>query len=774
MSKVEENIELERIQFKSLLLQNPNYFGNFSESKYKPVKKIANNTTYEELTCVGFNPDLQIVEATIAIKRPLGYAGNLCYAGSNEFVRFFVDYGSGWVDEGVVSVNVHDIPDENDCLQQKNKPLTYVVTLQIDPEKYKCSHPFLPKVHAVLSWNVLPPVTVNIPPVWGNAMECNIQINPRKPIILDVFDDAKLKIPPEYEVVSDMPIPIPDPPALTLSDLAELYQGKLSAGNKSFQGEQTKVGSHRFGFTALKSMLVSNTFKEETITEKINEWKSLGIDFQAALSVLQKTKANVDYEEIECVGLDYNKESLIATFRVKRPYGYLGDLCRPGSFEHVAFWADWNNECRWTYLGTTSVKVHDFDDNLPTDGVCYFAYLPVSLNKLRKGCENPKISRIRAVLSWNDIPSTTDPEDLTYWGNRLDTHVQIRPGIVLDPGDHSLLVESIGSMPPCNINQATGLSSGDNITFTWSVEQSPFGGCILIKGDFPNKIDYLGTWSRIPRLKYRISVRALDPTGTPIGTPIPIINTFTVQVNSQLGGSMIPSHPVSQIADSDGFYEYLESDGANWLRVGDRLLAKWQPKPSEDDGKWEIVFEAKDALTGTSFRSIAYPCEDGTTRFSSNSIIVCLDNTEPKGGITIDLLSDSNFIESAVPTTPAIACGDFARKKYIIGRFSVTDDDSPPAVSNDPHFREFSLGLSPFPSSLFQVSSPSIPTSGIPLPLPPSPSFPRPLPSGIWQLNTDGLIKCGYVIYLTGSDRRNLNSAGYHRLVLASVGFCLI
>ena len=110
-------------------------------------------------------------------------------------------------------------------------------------------------------------MTVGIPPIWGNSLECNIQIKPRKPIIFDVFDDAKLKIPPEYEVVNDIPIPIPDPPPLTLAALAALYKDESSSKNKSSKEEQSKVESHRFGFPVLKRMLISDTFSEEKITD---------------------------------------------------------------------------------------------------------------------------------------------------------------------------------------------------------------------------------------------------------------------------------------------------------------------------------------------------------------------------------------------------------------------------------------------------------------------------------------------------------------------------
>src|SRR5262245_43436332 len=88
----------ERLQFKALLAGNPNYFGNFPEAGLKAVQVIAGNTSYEQVTCVGYNLNLSLLEATVQIKRPGGYGGSLCFKGSTEFVRFYVDYGSGWQD----------------------------------------------------------------------------------------------------------------------------------------------------------------------------------------------------------------------------------------------------------------------------------------------------------------------------------------------------------------------------------------------------------------------------------------------------------------------------------------------------------------------------------------------------------------------------------------------------------------------------------------------------------------------------------------------------
>ena len=103
------DVPVERAGFSKLIALNPNYFGNFTKSAYQPVNAIQNNTTYEEVTCIGFNPVTNVLEAVIQIKQPTGYAGDPCAAGSYEYVRFYVDYGSGFQDAGYVAVHVHEV-----------------------------------------------------------------------------------------------------------------------------------------------------------------------------------------------------------------------------------------------------------------------------------------------------------------------------------------------------------------------------------------------------------------------------------------------------------------------------------------------------------------------------------------------------------------------------------------------------------------------------------------------------------------------------------------
>ena len=356
-------LEKERKEFQKLLAINPNYFGNLSGSSFKPVKKILGNTFYEEVTCVGYNPALSLLEATVQIKRPGGYNGTLCLPGSTEYVRFFVDYGSGWVDAGLASFNAHDIPNALDCAKAPDKPLTYVVTLALDPQRHFCLFPLLPKVRAILSWQAVPQAgNPNWPPVWGNVLDDHIQIRPRPLIFADVLEAVpkdSLKQFPPLEEAKPVPIPLPDPPPLTLPELAKLYQAK----GKS---KAAAVEPHRFGLAHIQAAMASGS--QDALLAASSDWKAINIDLAGVIAALDQTKANVTYEELECLGLDYNLDRLIATFRVKKSNGYSGGPCSAGSQEYVAFWVDWNDTCQWTYLATVSVNVHDFAA-IPPEGL---------------------------------------------------------------------------------------------------------------------------------------------------------------------------------------------------------------------------------------------------------------------------------------------------------------------------------------------------------------------------------------------------------------------
>lgn len=647
-------IELERLQFRELIAKNPNYFGNEQGSSLKAVKALS-SSKYEEATCIGYNPDLDQLEAVVEIKLPFGYGGNLCQNGTTEYVRFWVDYGSGWVNEGLTAFKVHDVPNGTDCAKDPDKPLTYAVSLKLDPKRWCCDTPLLPKVRAILSWEIVPPVfpgAENWKPVWGNVLEEQIQIKPQNKwwclldsIKIDIWD--KLKVKPELAKEILLPIPLPDPPPLELPELIKLYGPKPGAQSKD---TKLAVEPHRFGVAQLHQALTSSV-STVMLKDQVALWKGLGLDWSAAIEALNKTKGNVSYEELDCLALDTTREWMVATFTIKRPSGYSGDLCSKGSLEHVAFWADWHDTCEWTYMGTVQVNVHDIT-KIPPDGLHYAAILKVKLDADRRPCNKTRPSRIRAVLSWNTPPSTTDPDAVPYWGNRLDAHVVIRPGDpVIQP---SAIIRSLGSIPIGKIDPLTGLTTPSaffefNLLAPDSLGRPcPFGGRVTVKGP------------SFPGLYYRVQVkRDIDPpvSYTPVKTKL-ILEDST-------GTVFTPWAPLN----AAGFFAY----AAPSMNAED-LLAEWD---TSGDELWDVLLEVATAPNEMSI-------------VSSVMHRIQLDNTAPEVDVHIDTVD-------GIPVGIA-DCKDFLIGVKLAGRF----------VARDTYFGSYSLGTLPFAAPAGQL----VPTSG--------------------------------------------------------------
>ena len=442
----------ERSDFHALLATNPNYFGTLPELGFPTELAKQGDTTYEALQCVSFSPERDRLEATVEIRRTTGYSGGLCGSGSHEHVRFYVSYDQGatWDDAGVASINVHDLPAGESCDNSTWPPITYVCGVDLKPRRNWCGRPVLPLVRAILSWEIVPtPNTPDQVPVWGNVHHSHIQVRPRKFVFPDVLkqlpDDLVLKLPPY--VLEEVPSPIPDPGPLVplpLADLVKLYSSAVK--------KREAVPEHRFVLPHLAAGGETGAHTLLDFVAPAQAAKALKIDLPAVLKQLQSTKGDTSYEELECVGLDNNTEQLVATFRVKRSNGFSGGPCTAGSTEFVAYWADFGDDCRYTYLGTVQVKTHDYED-LPDGGLSYAAPLPVDLGKFRRSCDVPVIGRVRAVLSWGTPPSTTDPDAVPHWGNRLDTHVQLRPGL---PYDGTARFTIVGGVAAASVDLASG------------------------------------------------------------------------------------------------------------------------------------------------------------------------------------------------------------------------------------------------------------------------------------------------------------------------------
>ena len=489
-----------------------------------------------------------------------------------------------------------------------------------------------------------------------------------------------------------------------------------------------KVESHRFGTEDLHTALTHGAFSLDVVASKAAEWKSAGVDLSAALAALGETNANVSYEQLECLGLDESyPERLVATFRIKRPFGYSGNLCQAGSTEYVAFWADWDNTCEWTYQGTVAVNVHDFA-TIPKDGLCYTAIQPVDLTYHRRPCGKPKIGRVRAVLSWAIPPSKTNPNLLNYWGNRLDTHVQINPGDVIDPNHPLAALRVVGGIAIEDIDTAfsgmtnTSASGGGPVFFAhhtlspadaWGLNrQCPFGGEIIVEGDY-----YFGYY-------YRIMVQK-------VGVPLSQTDVYTSFNVLRVGPGFD-----TQVAGPGGWFKYL-----NPLLEWDRTLAYWEAAGLGDD-EWELWLEI--STTPSSAGWVA----------SSPHYRIQLDNTAPEGPPASPLTMD------IVITSGSGDCTDVTVGDTVTGNF----------IAYDLHFGAWALSTEP--NTLTTPSNQPVSTPLL------SPNAAAPAPGGHnWSLNTNSPIAmkpCGYVVRLDVWDRTIVNSVpGEHNSNNIEVGFCL-
>ena len=379
----EEKQELfteERLAIRKLLANNPNYFGTAPETDYPVEQPIKYNTSYEELTCVGLWPERDLLEATLLVKLPYGFLGDLCSQGSYEYVRFFIDwdndgdFGDANEDLGVARVNVHDIP------QVAEHPLCYAVRREFKPFLADCKNPYIVKLRAILSWEIVPPPgNWNFVPIWGNVLECWVQIDPVEGKIIGIVEKAEAK-QSESEEQADQPPKAP------------------------------QVEEERIHFL-------------ELLEKNPNYFGTLPI---SDLESVYPIKCDTRYEELKCIGLYPEADFLEAVLQVKLPYGFMGDLCTPGSYEYVRFFIDWNGDGDFLDFnedaGVAAVNVHDIPQ-VRQFRLCYA--LGRRFRALRANCQKPYIVKVRAILSWQQVP--TGPDFIPVWGNVSECWMQIRP-----------------------------------------------------------------------------------------------------------------------------------------------------------------------------------------------------------------------------------------------------------------------------------------------------------------------------------------------------------
>lgn len=142
------------------------------------VTAISGNTYYEHIQSISYNPQLQLLQAIVSAKRDPGYNESLC-PGPYAFVRFYLNYGNGWQDQGYSAVNEQGISTAIGWAGIPENRVTFSASLRIFPKIDPCGVHVRPQVRAVLEWNKIPPANEpEYSPAWGNAVDDYIQVTP--------------------------------------------------------------------------------------------------------------------------------------------------------------------------------------------------------------------------------------------------------------------------------------------------------------------------------------------------------------------------------------------------------------------------------------------------------------------------------------------------------------------------------------------------------------------------------------------------------------------
>ena len=643
------NSELNTIEKPSDHLSiTPNPLSHFREHKSKPqplgqqpISIFANDTSYEQLLCIGFNPSLNLLSATIEIKLPDGFNGGLCTNGSFEYVRFWVSYdGSTWTGIGYVTANTHDIADSFDCQKNSTKPLFYTLSTQFTPPGWFCMTPLLPKIRATLSWNELPPDVPSWSPVWGNTIETHIQAQPGV-ITPDIYTTGIDTLPTRHEC------------GKSHGSSGETSMWLLSAGRGVRDG---------LSFLGARMGLIG----KRDLEVKVEKGRS------DLAQVDEQSAQTSNWEEITCLGLDWAANSLIATVHVKQPNGYGSPPCVGLRSEYVSFWADFNNSCQWTFLGTSRFWIHDYTTSFPSGGLSYTAVMPIDVRSFSAPCNQTKIGRVRAALAFNQIPPT--PPAVAARGNILEAHVHLQPYIKptnpIQPD-----IRYIGNVDVQNIDPASGTTlTGLDVPVAFSgfadawlvgtglARDCAFGGKIYIRGD------------PIVGYSYRVMVRPyISATDTSPGVAVNAPITYD--------DPLVPSGTATIYPKPDGWFQYL-SNQQNY----ENTIAVWTPA---HDGLWQVRVELGDP----NYNSL---------NVYSNWYLVMVNNLQPT----------ANTVHVSLSNTGGSLCGNWTVGDNVTGIFDVN--------SLSRYFGVYSFGLLPGGFDPNPIVLPNAVALGYPLkPVPP-------------------------------------------------------
>ena len=744
----------ERASFKTLILSNPNYFGTFPKLGGPVIKQKAFDTVYEQLMCLGLNPQQDRLEGVVNIKQHTGYDTDACGSGSTEYVRFFVQQGTSWVDLGLASFNVYN-------LATTPLPLSYSTSVDFNQARKFCGTENILNVRAILSWNLEPPAgNANFTPPWGNVVNARVQVAPY------FFYEA-----PISSLISEGLLTL-EADALTEVDVTKKLPAKalapLSFAELQAQYANTNVPAHRYGFTAaLKTLkepilqtlplasLASPAKKDKTALSKIAiSQLAAGAELGAILSAIEEPAGDTTYEELTCAGYNPQTRELEGVIEIKLNAGYSGGLCTAGSTEYVSFFAFVGGS--WQALGTASVNVHDLAAVAAGNPLMYAVYRISNFTEM--SCDELTGVPLRAILSWQTAP--TGPEFVPVWGNIVNTYVQP----IIGSSTTGIRLMRIGGVTIDFIHDSDHLAYPSTVSEDCQGFHSPFGGQLFVEGDFTPKVDVFDPVTGLVLAGAKPIIYQVWVTRTDIASaPFQLTNQFGIALFPPSAPfppvgftQSVVAAPATVLGGVPGtlYYQYMESD---LQAVNPRTLAAFEAG-GLTEGDYQIEVRGW-SFDGTNY--VPMVSQDKTIHVYNGYPHTEFINA---GGTLIPFTAYRPQLAISLTSVPD--CASATVGTVIIGSYSVTDEffssasialvpitiGGSPAVENavvvttDPGF-----------ATVYDATSASSTTGS----------------HGTFTLDTTGMAPCGYTILLQANDRALVDSECYNHWNEIGVGFCL-
>jgi hypothetical protein len=343
-----------------------------------------------EIAAVAHRRDSRELVAVVALR-----SASRVPADQRGYVRFFLsrDGGASYSDVGLVS-----FPLPSEAHTESVRVVTLPITFEPGPATNERAS--LVRVRAVLALDGLPPTARGTIPRRGQSFDAEALFEPRPPSVDELLRLAGIPLAPGLlETLGVVGIRKSDPLVPPVVELARRY-APFGAWHRAL----------------LPTFELSRAARQPRILASVigRLPRELGIDYAAAIRRLDDATDRSAYEDLASVGLDSDARQLVAVLRTKKRAGYLGGLGEEGGLEHVAFWLD-RGDGVLRYEGTASARVHDVGAS--REGLlCHAVGLPVDLS-LRRG---PGRMRVRAVLSFRELPSASDPHALPRFGHHRE------------------------------------------------------------------------------------------------------------------------------------------------------------------------------------------------------------------------------------------------------------------------------------------------------------------------------------------------------------------